>query len=132
VNEVLNGFFRHGQSAPEGAAMGYLPSGTGSDFARTLEAFDERTGLRKYYDRGLADAFTSTLGVEKVGTGWSDDIDGEILTEKELLKAAASPKLGTYFGEAVKTAFAKDPVTIYESLPTPHKVIISQIARGQL
>jgi YegS/Rv2252/BmrU family lipid kinase len=36
LNEVLNGFFRAGRQPPAGAVLGYLPSGTGSDFARTM------------------------------------------------------------------------------------------------
>ena len=36
LNEVLNGFFRAGRQPASGAVLGYLPSGTGSDFARTM------------------------------------------------------------------------------------------------
>jgi len=36
LNEVLNGYFRVGRQPAGGAALGYLPSGTGSDFARTM------------------------------------------------------------------------------------------------
>jgi YegS/Rv2252/BmrU family lipid kinase len=39
LNEVLNGYFRATRQPPRGAALGYLPSGTGSDFARTLGLF---------------------------------------------------------------------------------------------
>ncbi len=40
LNEVLNGFFRDGLPVRREAAVGYLPSGTGADFARTLELHD--------------------------------------------------------------------------------------------
>jgi diacylglycerol kinase (ATP) len=36
LTEVLNGYFLAGRQPPRGAALGYLPSGTGSDFARTM------------------------------------------------------------------------------------------------
>jgi YegS/Rv2252/BmrU family lipid kinase len=36
LNEVLNGYFRAARQPPQGAVLGYLPSGTGSDFARTM------------------------------------------------------------------------------------------------
>jgi diacylglycerol kinase (ATP) len=39
LNEVLNGYFVAGVPLREGAALGYVPSGTGSDFARTLGLF---------------------------------------------------------------------------------------------
>jgi diacylglycerol kinase (ATP) len=40
VNEVLNGFFSEGMPVRPEAALGYLPSGTGADFARTLGVSD--------------------------------------------------------------------------------------------
>jgi diacylglycerol kinase (ATP) len=36
LNEVLNGYFDAGEPRKQGAVLGYMPSGTGSDFARTL------------------------------------------------------------------------------------------------
>ena len=99
------------------------------DFAKVLEAFDAKAGLSRYYGRGLEDAQASTLGMAKVGN-WSSEIDGEIITEADLVKAAAKPSFKQYFGDAVKTAFDKDPVSIYESLPSPNKALIHQIARG--
>jgi len=42
LNEVLNGFFTEGVPVRPGAALGYLPSGTGADFARTM-GHHERT-----------------------------------------------------------------------------------------
>lgn len=42
LNEVLNGFFADGVPVRPGAALGYLPSGTGADFARTMGHY-ERT-----------------------------------------------------------------------------------------
>jgi diacylglycerol kinase (ATP) len=36
LNEVLNGYYADGKPRKAGAALGYMPSGTGSDFARTL------------------------------------------------------------------------------------------------
>jgi diacylglycerol kinase (ATP) len=36
LNEVLNGFFSSGKPRLPGAALSYLPNGTGADFARTM------------------------------------------------------------------------------------------------
>ncbi len=36
LNEVLNGYFRAARQPAQGSVLGYLPSGTGSDFARTM------------------------------------------------------------------------------------------------
>lgn len=102
------------------------------DFARALNALDTKTNLRRYYDRGLEDAWSSSLGHEKTGEAWSSEVDGETVTESDLKKAASSPSFRQFFGDAVKTAFEKDPVTIFESLPAPNQAIIAQIARGEV
>ena len=36
INEVVNGFFEHGKLISDGAVLGILPHGTGSDFQRIL------------------------------------------------------------------------------------------------
>lgn len=105
------------------------PDSDPRDFARVLEAFDRKTGVDRYYGRGLTDAYDSTFGHEK--TAWHTEIDGETITKEDLVKAAARSSFKSYFGETVKTAFDKDPVTIFESLPTPHQALILQIARGE-
>jgi len=102
------------------------------EFARALDAFDTKSGLRRYYGRGIEDAYSSSLGETKTASGWSDEIDGETVTEQDLKKAAASPSFAKFFGQGVKEAFAKDPVAIFESLPSPNKAIIAQIARGEV
>ena len=40
VNEVLNGFYRNGLPINRNARLGFLPSGTGGDLARTLGLLD--------------------------------------------------------------------------------------------
>lgn len=39
LNEVLNGFFESGKPLCPGAAIGYLPNGTGADFSRTIGVY---------------------------------------------------------------------------------------------
>lgn len=99
------------------------------DAASALQTFDQATGLTKYYDRGLADPYASTMG--KVAMGWSDEIDDHTLTEQDLRKVAFSKKLAGYLGETFAQQFAQNPVEIYESLPDPEKVLIKQLATGE-
>jgi hypothetical protein len=106
-----------------------LTETTPEDAASALQAFDQATGLTRYYDRGLTDPYASTMG--KVATGWSDEVDGHELTEADLRKAASSPKLAGYLGSSFAEQFGKDPVAIFESLPTPEKVLIKQVATGE-
>jgi hypothetical protein len=99
------------------------------DFAHALETFDAATGLDRYYDRGLTDAYSSTMN--KAASGWSAEVDGETITEEHLKKAAASPRLKSYLGEAFAISFGKNAATIFESLPMPEKTLIKQIATGE-
>lgn len=105
-----------------------LQETTPADMAAALQTFDEATGLSRYYDRGLADPYASTMG--KVAQSWSEDVDGRTLTEEDLRKVASSTKLAGYLGASFARQFSDNPVQIFESLPTPEKVLIKQIAEG--
>lgn len=100
-------------------------------FAQALHEFDKTAGLDKYYDKGVADPWSSSMELEKTAS-WNADIDGGTLTAADLQKVAQSGKLKSHFGEAFHNQFAKHAVQIFESLPTPEKVVIAQIARGQI
>jgi hypothetical protein len=106
-----------------------LTETTPADMAQALDTFDRATGLTRYYDRGLADPYSSTMG--KVAEDWSDDEDGEIVTGADLMKAAQSSKLAGYFGQSFVDQFKQDPVGVYESLPAPEKQVVKQVALGQ-
>lgn len=102
---------------------------TPEDAAAALQTFDEATGLAKYYDRGLADPYASTMG--KNASGWSAEVGGRTVTEEDLKKAAASKKLASYFGSSFAEQFAKQPVEVFESLPAPEKEVVAQVASGE-
>ncbi len=102
---------------------------TPEDAAMALQALDQATGLAKYYDRGLSDPFASTMG--KVGSAWSDEVDDHTLTEADLRKVASSAKLASYLGAAFAQQFKDHPVEVFESLPSPDKILIKQIATGE-
>ena len=63
LNEVLNGCFRAARQPPAGAALGYIPSGTGSDFARTLGLYGLPVGEQV---RRLADGTVRLLDCGQV------------------------------------------------------------------
>lgn len=101
---------------------------TPGDMAVALEKFDEHTGLNRYYGRGLADPYASTMG--KVASAWSEDSDGQTITEDDLRKIP-NTKLAGYLGSAFAGQFQKNPVEVYESLPDPDKLIIRQLVSGE-
>ncbi len=108
-----------------------LSETTPEDAASALQAFDQATGLNRYYDRSLADPFASTMGLVKSASGWSDDVDGHTITEADLRKLAESPKLASYLGVTFAQQFNQHPVEVYESLPADSKTLVKQIISGE-
>lgn len=106
-----------------------LTETTPEDMASALETFDQATGLNRYYDRGLTDAHASSMS--KSASAWSTDIDGQIITEADLRKVASSKKLASYLGSTFARQFSEHPTEIFESLPTPEKVLIKQVISGE-
>jgi len=102
---------------------------TPEDMASALETFDQSTGLDRYYDRGVTDPYASSMG--KTASGWSADIDGQIITEADLRKVAGTKKLAGYLGETFARQFSEHPTEIFESLPSPDKVLIKQVISGE-
>jgi len=102
---------------------------TPADMAEALQVFDQATGLTRYYDKGLSDPYSSTMG--KIAEDWSDEVDGDTITGADLKKVCDSGKLVGYFGQAFCDQFKKNPTEIYDSLPDPEKQVIKQIASGE-
>jgi len=100
-------------------------------FAEALHEFDQGTGLDRYYDKGVTDPWESSMGVEK-SASWHEEVDGEMLTASDLNKVAASDKLRSHFGSTFQGQFKKHAIEVFQSLPTPDKVVIKQIAKGQI
>lgn len=105
-----------------------IDSTTPEDFAAALQTFDDTTGISRYYDRGLTDPYASTMG--KSAQAWSAEVDGHTITEADLRKVASSPKLASYLGSSFADQFTRNPVEIFESLPSPERVLIKNIAEG--
>jgi hypothetical protein len=107
---------------------------TPADAAHALQTFDQATGLNRYYDRGLADPFASTMGsvgdTEKKASAWSDDVDGHTITEADLRKLPEA-KLASYLGQSFVQQFSDHPVEVYESLPADAKTLIKQMISGE-
>jgi len=99
------------------------------DMAAALQTFDQATNLTRYYDKGLADPFASTMS--KRASAWSADVDGMIITEADLRKEATIKKIGGYLGESFARQFAENPAEIFESLPAPEKALIKQVVSGE-
>jgi hypothetical protein len=99
------------------------------DMASAIQTLDQATGLTRYYDKGLTDPYASTMS--KTASGWSAEVDGETVTEEELRKPETLKKIGGYLGETFARQFSENPAEVFESLPSPEKVLIKQIVAGE-
>ena len=103
-------------------------------FAQKLEEFDLKSGLDKFWDNSLSDAWYSTFNIEKVGMGFTEAKAsfkvGEFhVTEDELkLLSQDAQKIRSMFGEKFSNEFVKNPVEIFQSMPLPQKKVIAKMA----
>lgn len=106
------------------------------DFAEALEQFDRETGLDSLWDRHVADPWYSTFAIEKVAKGavappvTFDVGDNITVTEEDLKNMAVRGKqeLAGYYGSEMANSFEKDPVAVFQSMPTPQKKILARLA----
>ena len=95
-------------------------------FAAMLEEFDTSYGLHRAWDGGVPDPYWSTFGVQKQAS-WTYTAGGKTIGEAHLRKLAQE-KVARVLGDDVAEGLADDPVTVFESLPNPHKDILTHMA----
>ncbi len=107
--------------------------------ADMLKMADHETGADRSYGRpvtGFRDPYAAVYGQPKLAAvqpakedtySWREG--GDYVTG-QMLKSLASRKadLDTTFGEGFSKSFVKDPVSIFESMPDPQKVVLSRLA----
>jgi len=95
----------------------------GQSFGRALEVFDETTGLDHMWDVAIPDPYESCYAIN------DDKIDahGIIKTasrDERIMKLAESDKLSSVFSDSAAKEFKKNPVAIFNSLPTPTQQLL--------
>jgi hypothetical protein len=98
------------------------------EFAVALENFDHMTGLDQHWDGAIIDPYQSAMGGVKFAS--AVEINGETIYEQQLQDVAQGEKLAEKFGPDFATEFAEDPVTIFNSLPTPERTFIASLVEG--
>jgi len=98
------------------------------DFAVTLGEFDKLAGIDHLYDQHVVDPYYSTFGEKRASD--SIAVGNDIMYVKDLKRFA---KVGfntmkMRFGDDMANEFVKDPVGIFNSMPTDQKKIIMRIA----
>jgi ribosomal protein L37E len=108
-----------------------------SAFAELLQEADEEAGLNWLYDGEVSDPFFATFGGNKVKEAnalWSwKSRTGEVVNGSQLKRLARDGKgiLMKQFDNALVSAFMADPLTIFDSLPDTHKMLLARLALGE-
>jgi hypothetical protein len=101
-------------------------------FSEVLANIDTMTGSDAYWDQAIPDPWVTTFGVSKTAE-WRWVHGADVLTEEQLRTFAASSQqfLREHFNDDLAKGLAKDPITIFESLPLPQKRVIARLAAQQ-
>jgi hypothetical protein len=102
-------------------------------FAETLAQLDIAVGADKYWGSAIFDPWYSTFSKEAQEEPWRWQNGAEYLTEQELRRLTAEGRevLSQRFGDELATGLAKNPVSIFESLPLDQKRIVARMAQQQ-
>ena len=96
--------------------------------AAALCAFDETTGVAHLWDHHVTDPYYSVIGhIKEAEWDWAEG--AERVTESDL-KALAINNRGRViasFGEDFANQLAKDPVSVFKSLPDTTKVLLARM-----
>jgi len=99
-------------------------------FAALLAKADTTSGLNWVWGGAVSDPWLATFGgktaSEKTAFGWEGG--GYQVDAEKLQEAAASGVLKGNFTDDIVTAFEKDPVTIFSSMPDDTKLIMARLA----
>lgn len=93
------------------------------EFARGLEAFDQMTGLDQHWDSTIIDPYQSAMG----GVRISEPIyvRGKAISREKIAALATNEdSLIKHFNSDFVSEFQKQPVEIFESLPTPDQELM--------
>lgn len=103
-------------------------------FADYLSEIDREFGLDQQWDIGINDPYSSTFKTAGQYTeSYVWDSGSERVTGLEIKKLAEEPSLlAGYLTPEIIGAFQKDPIDIFESLPSPQKMLVLRAAKGDL
>ena len=104
--------------------------------ADTLERFDRKNGLNRYWGKDILDPYASVIC--KTAAGFSPNqatitVGTSTVTEHALNTLAKNKKiLIEHFGHEFANSFQNNPVEIFQSMPTPQKKILINMANDSV
>jgi hypothetical protein len=96
------------------------------DAANYLGELDALAGVRS-----AGDPWASLAGGRKVASGFSDEIDGDQVTDEMLAKAVDSKQLLQLYGKSFMKEFSKRPTEVFSSLPDDDKRVVKEVLYGR-
>lgn len=98
-------------------------------YAECLKQFDIDQGLDRGWDHVVPDPWFSTFGIDKTAeVVWEEGADRVTQEALDNLAINHMDVLEEEFTDDIAEEFKKDPVGIFNSMPTPHKRILSRMA----
>ena len=98
-------------------------------FAECLKRFDVAEGLDKGWDKIVPDPWSSTFGIKTAAeVVWQDGADSVTRDALENLACNRLQMVIKEFTYDVAKEFKKDPIGIFESMPTPYKRVMARMA----
>lgn len=100
-------------------------------FAESLAEIDAQTGIDYHWDRGIADPWASTFGIQKVAAEWSWKDQDLQITESQLKKLGTEQRdrVVEKFGSQLAAGLAESPTVVFDSLPRDTKQILARMAQ---
>ncbi len=106
-------------------------------FVELLSEADEAAGVNWLYDGEVADPYYVTFGgdtIKEANAAWSwMSPTGDYVNMEQLKKLALNgrPIVEKQFDSSIASAFSKNPMVIFDSLPTTHKTILARLATSE-
>lgn len=103
-------------------------------FAYALSQLDAKINMDQYWDDKVLDPYASTL-CKKADRleHYVFDMGDVVINGLDLGKLAENPDvLAGYLAPEIVAMFQKKPITVFESLPRPQKMIITRAIQGKL
>ena len=93
--------------------------------AMALIHLDKNTGLSKYWGKSIQDPYAAVYGKYHVKTAQEFTMFGDQrITRTDLLSVKAQDFINK-FGDSVWNEFQRNPLVIFESMPSPEKAVIA-------
>ena len=92
------------------------------EFARGLEAFDQMTGLDQHWDSTIIDPYQSAMGGVRISEPVY--VRGKAISREKIAALATNDSLKRHFDSDFVTEFQRQPVEIFEALPTPDQELM--------